>query len=346
MKCHSKENKNNNYEPKIKGMFVFGSSLVDNGNNNFLQNSMAKANYLPYGLDFPLGASGRFTNGENVIDILGHHLGLPYYIPPFYSPSTKGTNITNGVNYASAASGILDDTGTVAGEVINLNKQMKNFEEITLPELKVELGEESEKLLEKYLFVIGTGGNDYSFNYFLDPSYQNVSLEQFTSNLTFSLSTQLERLYSLGGRKFVLMSVNPIGCYPMVRRGSKECIEDLNRAALLFNSHLKSLVDFVSPLMPASHIVFVNSFKILADLITNPSSQGLKDASNPCCELRDENGSLCKKEGQVCEDRKAYVFFDGLHPTEAVNVIIATKAFNSTLLPEVYPFNIQHLAML
>ena len=100
--------------PEIKGLFVFGSSLVDNGNNNFLQNSTAKADYLPYGIDFPLGPSGRFTNGRNVIDLLGGHLKLPSLIPAFSDPNTKGSKIVHGVNYASGASGILDDTGLLA----------------------------------------------------------------------------------------------------------------------------------------------------------------------------------------------------------------------------------------
>jgi phospholipase/lecithinase/hemolysin len=98
----------------INGLFVFGSSLVDNGNNNFLQDSMAKADYLPYGIDFPLGPTGRFTNGKNVIDLLGDHLKLPSLIPAFADPSTKGSKIVHGVNYASGASGILDDTGLIA----------------------------------------------------------------------------------------------------------------------------------------------------------------------------------------------------------------------------------------
>lgn len=99
---------------EIKGLFVFGSSLVDNGNNNFLQNSLAKADYLPYGVDFPLGPSGRFTNGKNVIDLLGDHLKLPSLIPAFADPNTKGSKIVHGVNFASGASGILDDTGFLA----------------------------------------------------------------------------------------------------------------------------------------------------------------------------------------------------------------------------------------
>lgn len=95
-------------------MFVFGSSLVDNGNNNFLDTSLAKADYLPYGIDFPLGPSGRFTNGKNVIDLIGDQLNLPSYIPPFKNPLTRGEKIIHGVNYASGASGILDETGSLA----------------------------------------------------------------------------------------------------------------------------------------------------------------------------------------------------------------------------------------
>ncbi|KAH7557242.1 hypothetical protein JRO89_XS11G0082800 [Xanthoceras sorbifolium] len=110
------ETKNNNGSAggSIKGMFVFGSSLVDNGNNNFLENSLARADYLPCGVDFPWGPSGRFTNGKNVIDLLGEKLKLPSLIPTFSDSSTKGTKIVHGVNFASAASGILDDTGSLA----------------------------------------------------------------------------------------------------------------------------------------------------------------------------------------------------------------------------------------
>ncbi|KAG5544613.1 hypothetical protein RHGRI_017145 [Rhododendron griersonianum] len=182
---------------KIKGMFVFGSSLVDNGNNNFLQVSMAKADYSPYGIDFPLGPSGRFTNGKNVIDLLGDKLKLGYYIPPFTNPSTKGTKVVHGVNYASGGSGILDDTGSLAGQVISLSQQMRNFEEVTLPDLNAQLGCSSRESLPNYLFVVGSGGNDYSFNYFLRKSSSSnytttTSLEAFTSNLITKLSGQLK----------------------------------------------------------------------------------------------------------------------------------------------------------
>lgn len=57
--------------PQFTAMYAFGDSLTDPGNNNYLS-SLAKANYLPYGVDFAQGPSGRFCNGRTSIDYLGN----------------------------------------------------------------------------------------------------------------------------------------------------------------------------------------------------------------------------------------------------------------------------------
>lgn len=50
--------------------FVFGDSLVDNGNNNYLATS-ARADSPPYGIDYPTHRpTGRFSNGLNIPDII------------------------------------------------------------------------------------------------------------------------------------------------------------------------------------------------------------------------------------------------------------------------------------
>ena len=56
----------------VPGVYVFGDSLVDAGNNNYLALSLAKANFPHNGVDFPTGkATGRFSNGKNAADFLG-----------------------------------------------------------------------------------------------------------------------------------------------------------------------------------------------------------------------------------------------------------------------------------
>ena len=66
---------------QVPCFFIFGDSLVDNGNNNGLL-TLARANYGPYGIDFPQGATGRFTNGRTFVDVLGTKPS-PYFISSF-----------------------------------------------------------------------------------------------------------------------------------------------------------------------------------------------------------------------------------------------------------------------
>lgn len=51
--------------------FVFGDSLVDAGNNNYIV-TLSRANYAPNGIDFDgHQPTGRYTNGRTIVDILG-----------------------------------------------------------------------------------------------------------------------------------------------------------------------------------------------------------------------------------------------------------------------------------
>lgn len=65
-------------EPQVPCYFIFGDSLVDNGNNNQLQ-SLARADYLPYGIDFG-GPTGRFSNGKTTVDVVGKLATLSLFI--------------------------------------------------------------------------------------------------------------------------------------------------------------------------------------------------------------------------------------------------------------------------
>jgi len=56
----------------VPAVYVFGDSLVDVGNNNYLSLSIAKANHRHYGIDFlNHKPTGRFSNGKNAADFIG-----------------------------------------------------------------------------------------------------------------------------------------------------------------------------------------------------------------------------------------------------------------------------------
>ena len=60
-----------------RAFFVFGDSLVDSGNNNYLPTT-ARADSPPYGIDYPTHLpTGRFSNGFNLPDLISQH-SSPY----------------------------------------------------------------------------------------------------------------------------------------------------------------------------------------------------------------------------------------------------------------------------
>ncbi|KAG5068922.1 hypothetical protein JHK85_001299 [Glycine max] len=93
-----------------RAFFVFGDSLVDNGNNNFLATT-ARADSYPYGIDSASRrASGRFSNGLNIPDLISEKIGSEPTLP-YLSPQLNGERLLVGANFASAGIGILNDTG-------------------------------------------------------------------------------------------------------------------------------------------------------------------------------------------------------------------------------------------
>lgn len=72
----------------VPAYFVFGDSLADPGNNNYIR-TLSKADSPPNGVDFPgRQATGRYCNGRTTVDILGklaelYFCGLVLLEPPY-----------------------------------------------------------------------------------------------------------------------------------------------------------------------------------------------------------------------------------------------------------------------
>lgn len=61
---------------EARAFFVFGDSLVDSGNNDYLITT-ARADSYPYGIDYPTRRpTGRFSNGLNIPDLISMFLML------------------------------------------------------------------------------------------------------------------------------------------------------------------------------------------------------------------------------------------------------------------------------
>ncbi|KAH9622979.1 hypothetical protein KSS87_005357 [Heliosperma pusillum] len=336
--------------PLAPAMFIFGDSLIDNGNNNYMVTS-AKANYFPYGIDAG-GPTGRFSNGLTVVDYGARYLGLPF-IPPYFSITSFGKHILRGINYASAAAGILDETGRHYGQRTSLNGQILQFEttaRLKLPVLFLDQGELSQ-YLAKSVYLINIGGNDYLNNYLMPNRYESsriYSPEAFADHLMNTLATQISNLHMLGARKFVLVASGPLGCIPtyLSKSSDNRCVDRINNLISMFNSRLVYLTSTLNSTLPDSFFVYQNIYDLFYDMIHNPTEYGFYDSTTACCGNGKDGGEVtCLPLQQPCKDRDQFVFWDSFHPTQAANAIIARRGY-SLYATDCTPISIYQLAQL
>ncbi|XP_057420478.1 GDSL esterase/lipase At4g16230-like [Lotus japonicus] len=332
--------------------FVFGDSLVDVGNNNYIV-SFSKADFLPNGIDFGR-PTGRFTNGRTIVDIMGQELGCGL-TPPYLEPTTVGPVVLKGVNYASGGGGILNFTGKVFVGRLNLDAQIDNFAN-TRQDIISNIGPPlALNLFKKALFSVTIGSNDFINNY-LTPGvtfseHGFSSPELFVASMIARLRLQLTRLFNLGARKIVVANVGPIGCIPNQRdtnpTAGDSCVTFPNQLAQLFNIQLKGLIAELSSNLAGSLFVYADVNHILEDILQNYAAFGFDNPSSACCYMAGRFGGLipCGPTSKVCWDRSKYVFWDPYHPTDAANVIIAKRLLDGGS-SDIWPMNIRQLYQL
>ncbi|KAF9670177.1 hypothetical protein SADUNF_Sadunf13G0041400 [Salix dunnii] len=328
--------------------FVFGDSLFDNGNNNYLTTPV-KVNYLPYGIDFPTGASGRCSNGLNIADTIAEQLGFNSFITHFGVGSCS--SYLDGVNYGSSGAGILDETGFLAGELFTMNTQLYNHK-IIVSRIAKQLG--SEEVAKKYLgqciYVTDMGHNDYLNNYFLD-TYSSSKIytpETYAQHLIETYTTQLEDLYSTGARKIAVFGLIRVGCMPSNRQqhpnelDENSCAYKLNEDIQIFNTKLQTLVKELNAKHADAAFTYINSYEIDSDVTNN----GFKFTSESCCKVIESGSVPCKPLSIPCADRSEYVYWDGAHFTEAKAWAFGKRAYKRGSPQDAYPYDISELVQL
>ncbi|XP_022137167.1 GDSL esterase/lipase At1g71250 [Momordica charantia] len=339
------------YRYGVSSVFVFGDSLVDVGNNNFLH-SAARANFYPYGVDYHAGPTGRFSNGQTVIDMFVDMLRIPN-APEFANPDTTGDKILHGVNYASAAAGILDETGRHYGERYSLSQQVVNFEN-TVSDLRRTMSSGNlTNYLCKSIAFLAFGSNDYINNYLMPTLYNSrlrYTAPQFANLLLNHYARQLLALQSMGLRKFVVAGVGPLGCIPNQRATGLglpgRCVDNVNQMLGDFNEGLRSLVVQLNTQNPDSTFVYTNVYGIFGDILNNPDTYGFRVVDTACCGVGQNRGVItCLPLQFPCLNRNEHVFWDAFHPTEAASAVLAGRAFRGPP-SDSYPINIQQLALI
>ncbi|KAK4482374.1 hypothetical protein RD792_009528 [Penstemon davidsonii] len=320
-----------------RAFFVFGDSLVDNGNNNYLVTT-ARADSPPYGIDYPTHRpTGRFSNGYNIPDIISQELGAESTMA-YLNPELNGQKLLVGANFASAGIGILNDTGVQFANIIRIWRQFELFQNYQ-GRVSGLIGEEqTQALVNKALVLITLGGNDFVNNYFLTPitlrRLQFNNLQDFSKFLISEYKKVLQRLYDLGARRVLVTGTGPLGCVPSslaTRSTNGQCAEEPQRAAAIYNPLLVQMISGLNQELGSAVFVAVNTMNMQNDFITNPQAFGFITSKVACCGQGPYNGvGICNPTSNLCPNRDVYAFWDPFHPTEKANKIIVQTIFTGS----------------
>lgn len=314
-----------------RAFFVFGDSLVDNGNNNYLATT-ARADSPPYGIDYPTHRpTGRFSNGLNIPDIISEAIGSEPTLP-YLSPELQGEKLLVGANFASAGIGILNDTGIQFLNIIRISQQLQYFQQYQ-QRVAALIGEDAtQQLVNGALVLITLGGNDFVNNYYLVPfsaRSRQFALPDYVRYLISEYRKILEILYELGARRVLVTGTGPIGCVPaeIAQRGRNgQCSVELQTAASMFNPQLVEMLNELNGDIGSTVFVAANAFKMNMDFITSPERYGFVTSKVACCGQGPYNGiGLCTPLSNLCPNRDVYAFWDAFHPTEKANRFIVRQ---------------------
>ncbi|KAJ9190457.1 hypothetical protein P3X46_001659 [Hevea brasiliensis] len=294
---------NQNHSHNHVALFIFGDSLFDSGNNNYLKNAIGRANFWPYGETFFKQTAGRFSDGRLISDFIAEYLKLPL-IPPYLQPGIH--QFTDGVNFASGgASALVETNQGNEGRVMELKTQVLYLKNVK-KHIKQQIGDpETRTLLSRAIYLISIGGNDY-----LAPSsvFESFPIEEFAGMVVGNITSAIKDIYKIGGRKFAFVGMGAFDCAPKMRalkqhRGHRD--KEATSLAKLHDEVLpKVLKELKSHELKKLKYLYFDFYTTLSQRINNPSKYGTKSS----CRI--------SKDYKVCEDVSEYLFFDPVHPTE------------------------------
>ncbi|XVF36799.1 hypothetical protein REPUB_Repub19eG0089200 [Reevesia pubescens] len=319
----------NGRQPRVPAMFIFGDSVVDAGNNNQLS-TIIKANFPPYGRDFvDHKPTGRFCNGKLALDFIAEIIDFPNYQPPYLSNKAKGKNLLIGANFASAASGYYESTAKL-WNTLSLTKQLENYQEYQNKLEAIAGKSNASSIISGGIYVISSGSSDFLQNYYINPLvFTAHTPDKFSDMLIDSYADFIQDLYGLGARKIGVTTLPPLGCLPAAITtfgfGSNKCVEKLNRNAVSFNMKLNHTSQRLQEKLSGLNLVVLDIYQPLYNLCTNPAEDGFAEARKACCGTGLlETSILCnQRSAGTCSNASQYVFWDGFHPSEAANKILA-----------------------
>ncbi|KAM0001193.1 putative GDSL lipase/esterase, SGNH hydrolase superfamily, GDSL esterase/lipase GLIP1-5/GLL25 [Helianthus debilis subsp. tardiflorus] len=335
---------------KHAALFVFGDSLLDSGNNNYINTTTDfQANFWPYGISYFNPPSGRFSDGRLIHDFIAEYANLPL-IPTYLDP--RNNDFVYGANFASGGAGALVETHV--GFVVNLKTQLHYFGDLE-KHFRQTLGDaKADQLLSDAVYLFSCGGNDYLAPVGNDSVlYAPYTYGQYAEMVIENFTDVFKGIYEKGGRKFGVLTVPPLACLPNIRAGRAgyTCNQELDVITSLHNQKLSKKLEELEKQLDGFIYSKFDIYTEVNNRMKNPSRYGFKIGDTACCGsgplrgIYSCGGKRGVQEFQLCDNVDEYLFFDSFHPNEVASAQYA-KLFWNGKSSVTTPYNLKTLFQL
>ncbi|KAF8049695.1 hypothetical protein N665_2144s0002 [Sinapis alba] len=300
-------------------LFTFGDSNFDAGNRKFLTTVSLPQNFWPYGKsrDDP---NGKFSDGKIAPDFIATFMGIPHDLPPALKP---GADVSRGASFAVDSATIL---GT-AKDSMSLNQQVGKFNKM--------ISSWTDDYIGKSVFMIFIGMEDYLNYTKTNPTADGSHQAAFVSTVTNTLKSNIELLYSLGASKFLMYTLPPLGCFPIVRQEfstGNDCYEKLNHLAKLHNAEIGPMMNAFAKSKPGFQFTVFDFYNAVLRRTQRKMNFRFAETNISCCGIGSHNAYGCGSpnvHSKLCEYQRSYLYFDGRHNTEKAQESFAHLLFGA-----------------
>lgn len=308
------------YALNIDKIVAFGDSLSDNGNiYSLTKKAKIILPFVPVVPKNPPYYEGRFSNGPVWLENLAVAMDVPL----------------QDYAYGGAWAEPLSNSGLVFPFSLGSQVDMYMTSHMT------------DTHQADHLFVVWSGANDYLS--------ERDDHEYATDNTIANIKKQIDWLIYYGGKTFLLPNLPDISVAPMIINDGPAAVQSARDIVALHNKKFKLMVEQEKKDNPDVTFITVDVTEYMDEVIANPTKYNLKNITAACYGggywLRnvkaDENevaaakkakidfkhspalnmayltGKLADQGGIACRDADEYMFWDQLHPTRAMHMLIA-----------------------
>ncbi|KAA8548100.1 hypothetical protein F0562_004639 [Nyssa sinensis] len=332
---------------RFPAIYNFGDSNSDTGGRSAALGEVPP----PNGETFFGKPSGRYCDGRLVMDLIAEKLGLPYL--DAYLDSI-GTDFRHGANFATGGSSIrpggyspfhldlqISQFIQFKSRTTSLYKQLNDNRKT--PPFKSILPRPQD--FSKALYTFDIGQNDLAYG------FQHTTEDQVRASIPDILdefSIAVHQLYKEGARVFWVHNTGPIGCLPynviyyQQKSGNLDrngCVKPQNEVAQEFNRQLKDRVSRLRAQLQHAAFTYVDMYSAKYSVISNAKNHGFDDPMNFCCGSYYGYHVDCGKKaivngtvyGNPCNNPSKRISWDGIHYSQAANLLVANLILNGTL---------------